>query len=70
VEPRFDPLSERNRPQNRWHVYWGRRFAKIREEVEQNRRGEFTVPTWVLGLILLVLVGAIVAIVVLSPGYG
>ena len=49
--------------------YWERRFTKIREEVARNRRGEFTVPTWVLGLILLVLVGAIVAVVVFSPGY-
>jgi len=50
--------------------YWEQRFAKIREEVERNREGKFRLPTWALALILLALVGAVVAIVVFSPGYG
>jgi len=29
-----------------------RRTAKIREEIARNRRGEYTVPTWVLALAL------------------
>jgi len=35
---------------------WNRRKAKIREEIERNRRGEYKVPTWVLTLILLAFV--------------
>ncbi|NUR74546.1 MAG: hypothetical protein HOU81_27365 [Hamadaea sp.] len=31
---------------------WERRKAKIRAEIERNRRGEYKVPTWVLAAIL------------------
>ncbi|BEL02374.1 hypothetical protein Q0Z83_005650 [Actinoplanes sichuanensis] len=34
-----------------------RRRAKIRAEIEQNREGNHRVPTWVLALILLLLIG-------------
>jgi hypothetical protein len=33
-----------------------RRRAKIRDEIERNRRGEFTVPTWVLVVVLMLIV--------------
>ncbi|MEV6969573.1 hypothetical protein AB0M47_31110 [Hamadaea sp. NPDC051192] len=36
---------------------WERRKAKIRAEIERNRRGEYKVPTWVL-------LAALIAIVV------
>lgn len=34
-----------------------RRTTRIREEVARNRRGEYTVPTWVLALALAVVIG-------------
>ncbi|MFC0004474.1 hypothetical protein [Micromonospora siamensis] len=41
-----------------------RRRAKIRAEVERNRRGEYTVPTWVLAVALAVIVGAWLALII------
>ncbi|WP_200213307.1 hypothetical protein [Micromonospora coerulea] len=35
-----------------------RRREKIRAEIERNRRGEYTVPTWVLAVALILIVGA------------
>ena len=43
-----------------------RRREKIREEIARNRRGEYTVPTWVLVVILVALVGGWIAVVVLA----
>lgn len=43
-----------------------RRREKIRAEIERNRRGEYKVPTWVLGLILAVVVVGWVLLIVLS----
>ncbi|MFE9959588.1 hypothetical protein [Micromonospora sp. NPDC005299] len=40
-----------------------RRREKIRAEVERNRRGEFTVPTWVLAAALVVIVVAWLALI-------
>ena len=50
-----DPDAERARPRRglldpvELHR---RRTARIREEIARNRRGEYTVPTWVLALAL------------------
>jgi hypothetical protein len=44
---------------------WARR-AKIAAEIERNRRGEATVPTWILVVLLVVLLGGWAALVVLS----
>ncbi|MFC0033288.1 hypothetical protein ACFFMM_27580 [Micromonospora chaiyaphumensis] len=43
-----------------------RRREKIRAEVERNRRGEFTVPTWVLAAALVLIVGAWLALIFLA----
>ena len=43
-----------------------RRRARIAAELERNRRGEHTVPTWVLVVILLALVGGLALLIVLS----
>jgi len=43
-----------------------RRREKIRAEIERNRRGEYTVPTWVLALALVLMVGAWLALIFLS----
>ncbi|WP_025617639.1 hypothetical protein [Salinispora cortesiana] len=43
-----------------------RRRQKIRAEIERNRRGEYTVPTWVLALALAAMVGAWATLVILA----
>ena len=43
-----------------------RRRDKIRAEIERNRAGEPSIPTWVLALILVVLVGGLAAIVIFA----
>ncbi|SCL36067.1 hypothetical protein GA0070616_5390 [Micromonospora nigra] len=43
-----------------------RRREKIRAEIERNRRGEYTVPTWVLALALALIVGAWAALIILA----
>lgn len=43
-----------------------RRRQKIRAEIERNRRGEYTVPTWVLALALAAIVLAWAALVILA----
>ena len=48
---------------NALRVRWDRRRAHIVAEIERNRRGEYKVPTWVLALILVAIVGAIAAFV-------
>ncbi|MGS2615712.1 hypothetical protein ACVCAH_14500 [Micromonospora sp. LZ34] len=42
-----------------------RRREKIRAEIERNRRGEYTVPTWVLAVALVAIVGAWLALIFL-----
>jgi hypothetical protein len=43
-----------------------RRRDKVVEEIERNRRGGHEVPTWVLTVILLVIVGAWAAVIILA----
>jgi hypothetical protein len=43
-----------------------RRREKIAAEVARNRRGEFTVPTWVLATLLALILGAWLAVIILS----
>jgi hypothetical protein len=43
-----------------------RRRRKIREEIERNRRGEYTVPTWLLAVLLVVVVAGWVLWIVLA----
>jgi hypothetical protein len=40
-----------------------RRREKIRAEIDRNRRGEYTVPTWVLAVALIVIVGGWLALI-------
>ncbi len=46
--------------------YLERRREKIRAEIQRNRRGDHTVPTWVMALALVLMVGAWVWLVVSS----
>jgi len=43
-----------------------RKRAKIVAEIQRNRRGEYTVPTWVLTTLLLVIIAAFVAVIVFA----
>ncbi|GHJ54853.1 hypothetical protein Nm8I071_41600 [Nonomuraea sp. TT08I-71] len=43
-----------------------RRREKIRAEIERNRRGEYTVPTWVLAVALVLILGAWLALIFLA----
>lgn len=43
-----------------------RRKQKIADEIARNRRGEYSVPTWVLALILGVILVAWIGLIVLS----
>ncbi|GAB3807894.1 hypothetical protein [Micromonospora zhanjiangensis] len=60
-QPESDDESEQVR-----RTWLERRRNKIAEEIARNRRGEYTVPTWVLAVALVVIVGAWVALIVLS----
>jgi hypothetical protein len=43
-----------------------RRRDRIVEEIQRNRRGEYTVPTWVLAAILLAIVVGFIALLAFS----
>ncbi|MEU5725312.1 hypothetical protein ABZ783_26310 [Micromonospora sp. NPDC047738] len=43
-----------------------RRREKIRAEIERNRRGEYKVPTWVLGVVLALIVVGWLAFIFLA----
>ncbi|MFC7550085.1 hypothetical protein [Plantactinospora sp. GCM10030261] len=60
--PGTDPAGDDGRRQ----TWVERRRNKIAEEIARNRRGEYTVPTWVLALALVLIVGAWVALIVFS----
>ena len=48
-------------------VGWARRRRdKIRAEIERNRRGEYTVPTWVLAVALVAMIVVICTWLVLA----
>ncbi|MFG1650133.1 hypothetical protein ACGFIE_09410 [Micromonospora sp. NPDC049275] len=55
--------SERGTERQNWVE---RRREKIRAEVDRNRRGDYTVPTWVLALALVLIVGGWLALIFLS----
>lgn len=49
------------------HTTWvNRRRQKIADEIARNRRGEYTVPTWVLAVALALLVGGWIALIALA----
>jgi hypothetical protein len=56
-----DPSSEAPKPN-----LVRRRKQKIAEEIARNRRGEYSVPTWVLALILGVFLAAWIGLIAFS----
>jgi hypothetical protein len=61
-EPPESPGRDSERERQSWVE---RRRQKIADEVARNRRGEYTVPTWVLVLALALIVGGWLALIVL-----
>jgi hypothetical protein len=57
----FDSGEERRRP-----GLVERRKQKIANEIARNRRGDYSVPTWVLALILGVFLAGWIALIVFS----
>jgi hypothetical protein len=47
--------------------YLQRRRNKIVDEIERNRRGEYTVPTWVLAAILVAIILAFATMIYFTP---
>jgi hypothetical protein len=43
-----------------------RRRERIRAEIERNRRGEATIPTWVLAVALVVILGGWLILIIVS----
>lgn len=64
-ESRTDAASDQ-RPMSRRAVRWERRRTNIREEIERNRRGDYKVPTWVLVVILVFIVGGWAALIIFA----
>jgi hypothetical protein len=60
------PTPAGSDPQRARPTWIERRQQKVREEIARNRRGEYTVPTWVLALTLALIVGGWVALVALA----
>ena len=44
-----------------------RRRDRIVAEIERNRRGDYTVPTWVLAALLFAIVGGFILLLALTP---
>jgi hypothetical protein len=58
LNPFSNPLEVRK--------HWGReRREKIVQEILANRRGEYQVPTWVLGLCLAAMIAVILGVLIL-----
>ncbi|ROT29590.1 hypothetical protein [Micromonospora sp. HM5-17] len=66
TEPGAGREPEERRPEQVRLNRLERRRARIREEIERNRRGEYRVPTWVLTAILVLLVAGWLALIFLS----
>ncbi|MEV4631120.1 hypothetical protein AB0J90_33115 [Micromonospora sp. NPDC049523] len=64
-DPSAEEPPERNVDQVR-QGWVNRRREKIVEEIARNRRGEYTVPTWVLVTALVLLVAGWISVVVFS----
>jgi hypothetical protein len=65
-----DPRPEERRERTPDEVkanFMQRRRDKIVEEIQRNRRGEYTVPTWVLAAVLVAIVGGFILLLVLTP---
>ena len=62
TEPDIQPEPEKTPGQPKGYV--NKRREKIVAEIERNRRGEHKVPTWVLVVSLLAMLGGLAAIII------
>jgi len=62
-QPSQPSLSEQIDPTSVKMGWAERRRNKIVEEIQRNRRGEYTVPTWVLVVLLVALLGGWLALI-------
>jgi hypothetical protein len=60
------PKRDDGRPDPLKAGYLERRRAKIRSEIERNRRGEYNVPTWVLAAALVAVVVIWLVLILIS----
>jgi len=65
AEPGYLPMPE-TRPELMRQGWLQKRREKVREEVERNRRGEYTVPTWVFAVLLAALIGGWLLLIFLN----
>jgi hypothetical protein len=63
---RPDRLNRPKRAGTEPVTWFERRRAKISAEIERNRRGEYKVPTWVLVVALVAIIGAWVAVIMFA----
>jgi hypothetical protein len=49
-----------------WATRADQRRERIRTEIERNRRGEYSVPTWVLVVVLIIVVAGWAAVVIFA----
>jgi len=59
-----EPAKPEYTPQQARYSLMARRRQRIIDQIERNRRGEYTVPTWVLTLALVLLIAGIAALVI------
>jgi hypothetical protein len=67
TEPRPPEERRERTPDEVKSNFMQRRRDKIVEEIQRNRRGEYTVPTWVLAALLAAIVGGFIALLLLTP---
>ncbi|HLT11439.1 MAG TPA: hypothetical protein VK028_11600 [Micromonosporaceae bacterium] len=65
--PRDEPPTDPP-PRTPWPTpsSWHERRERVVQEVLRNRRGEYTVPTWVLAALLALILGVWITLIVLS----
>ncbi len=57
-------MTVEQQPPGRRPSRMDRRREKIAAEIQRNRRGEYTVPTWVLAAVLVAVVAGLAAVVI------
>jgi hypothetical protein len=58
------PAKPEYTPQQARYSLMARRRQRIIDQIERNRRGEYTVPTWVLTVALALLIAGIAALII------
>ena len=59
-------MSDPQQPPSPQRSWVQRRRDRVRAEIERNRRGEYTVPTWVLVAVLVAIVAAWAGVIIFA----